>query len=536
MARSGSQESTDPLSPSGPRPHIRLKQRVAHTKSRNGCFACKNRRVKCNEERPICGACSLRGDECIFPRPQTRQHHIRGRDTVSHDATNSGTLPNLHAGPLCPLDFNAAPTRTSDPDDEFRSGLHMRDLNLLQHYILHTSRSLSLNPRKLVVWERVIPDLASENAFLMHLVLALAGLHILKSRKSDKHRLTDTHICKSSLNESIDPRSVATDTAELPALIEHHQKGLQGLQQILAATANRNAEVLFAGSMLVAAFAFASLGVETPDPLSRTSRHSPTRDSIFMGPSKVADRPQIHWLRLVRGVGSIVQHSWNNLKLGRLRPLLIFNNANDDWKLVEPEPVLGNSLPGNVLSESLSAFVFGAQRAISKLRECLESQQAMSSVHGDVPGSNPRVEANWNIPLDPICVAQDQTIAVVEDMYMRTIYVLRLQPVEPRSSDHDTQAEIEDAAVASWPHLIPEAFVSSLDPDNLPDMTVGLSFVILAHLYLLLALLDNLWYLGENFGMEIEKIHTLIAEFGSPELTELMAWPLSVVRLQRNIR
>ncbi|KAJ9230166.1 hypothetical protein C8Q69DRAFT_462722 [Paecilomyces variotii] len=460
MARSGSQESTDPLSPSGPRPHIRLKQRVAHTKSRNGCFACKNRRVKCNEERPICGACSLRGDECIFPRPQTRQHHIRGRDTVSHDATNSGTLPNLHASPLCPLDFNAAPTRTSDPDDECRSGLHMRDLNLLQHYILHTSRSLSLNPRKLVVWERVIPDLASENAFLMHLVLALAGLHILKSRKSDKHRFTDTHICTSSLNESIDPRSVATDTAELPALIEHHQKGLQGCRQ-------------------------------TSNTLAPTSR---------------------------------------------LRPLLIFNNANDDWKLVEPEPVLGNSLPGNVLSESLSAFVFGAQRAISKLRECLESQQAMGSVHGDVPGSNPRVEANWNVPLDPICVAQDQTIAVVEDMYMRTIYVLRLQPVEPRSSDHDTQAEIEDAAVASWPHLIPEAFVSSLDPDNLPDMTVGLSFVILAHLYLLLALLDNLWYLGENFGMEIEKIHTLIAEFGSPELTELMAWPLNVVRLQRNIR
>ena len=162
MARNGSQESTDPLSPSAPRPHIRLKQRVAHTKSRNGCFACKNRRVKvvgnlpralfffpldtnswrqCNEERPICGACSLRGDECIFPRPQTRRHHIRGRDTVSHDATNLGMLPNLHARPLCPLDFNAAPKRTSNPDDEFRTGLHMRDLNLLQH-TSYTPRNL----------------------------------------------------------------------------------------------------------------------------------------------------------------------------------------------------------------------------------------------------------------------------------------------------------------------------------------------------------------------------------------------------------
>jgi hypothetical protein len=28
------------------RPHARPKHRISHTKSRNGCFACKNRRVK----------------------------------------------------------------------------------------------------------------------------------------------------------------------------------------------------------------------------------------------------------------------------------------------------------------------------------------------------------------------------------------------------------------------------------------------------------------------------------------------------------
>lgn len=84
--------------------------------------------------------------------------------------------------------------------------------------------------------------------------------------------------------------------------------------------------------------------------------------------------------------------------------------------------------------------------------------------------------------------------------------------------------------------LFPETFLSSLHPSNIPDMSTGLSFAILAHLYLLFALLEDLWYFGENFGIEIKKIHTLLAKFGSPELSELMAWPMNVVSLRTDTR
>ncbi|KAJ6007517.1 hypothetical protein N7540_011493, partial [Penicillium herquei] len=507
--------------------------------------------LHCDEEQPVCGNCSVRGDECVFPRPrsprshsphvQTRRHHNPSLDTLSHHAAHQVTLPGANANHIHPLNFNVPPKRPSNPHGELTGCMNMQDLNLLKHYILHTSKSLSFNSRKTLAWERVIPDLATKNAFLMHLLLALAGLDMITSGSSGRSRGTNTQTYDSpSFIESINPRSLGSDEIELEALVEHHQKGLQGLQETLAAASDQNAEVLFAGSLLVVSFAFASLGIRTLDSSSQTSRHPPTPNSNFTSSSQISDIPQIHWLRLVRGVGSIVQQSWDTLKLSRLRPLLIYSNANDDWKLLGTEPTLENRLPVKGLSESLSEFALGARRAISRLRECLSSQQPTSSTHGDIPSSesasNFSPEANATPQPDSIYAAQDQTIDVVEQMYMRTIYVLMLPQIESPCADRAMQAEIEEAAVSSWPYLVPEAFISSLDLDNSPDISTGLSFVILAHLYILIALLDDLWYLGGRFRLEINKINTVVAGFGSPELSELIAWPVRVVSLQTKIQ
>jgi hypothetical protein len=396
----------------------------------------------------------------------------------------------------------------------------MHDLNLLQHYILHTSKKLSLNPDKALVWERVIPDIAGKNAFLMHLLIALAGLDILTTHQPNEQMYANS------------------DAAKLQTLVEHHQMGLQGLQEQLATVEDANAEVLFAGSMLIVGFAFGSLRVGNLDHLTNMSQSASTEEHTSPGTPHRFDRPHIQWLQLLRGATFIVRDSWATLKLSRLRPLLLFNNANEDWKLLGPDPLPTSVPPGCVRSrsQSISAFALGASRAILRLREYLNTLKSTDCEVGDdiiqspISGTSPG--SNGNPQLDELFAAQDQAIAIAEQMYLRIIYVLQLQRIESSSSDRDLHAEMEDAAIASWPGLVPQAFISSLDSESNLDIPIGFSFIILAHLYLLLTLPDHLWYLGKHFGMEIKTIHGLITELGDPRLSSLMAWPMNVLTLQ----
>jgi hypothetical protein len=394
----------------------------------------------------------------------------------------------------------------------------MHDLNLLQHYILHTSKKLSLNPDKALVWERVIPDIAGKNAFLMHLLIALAGLDILTTHHPNEQMYANS------------------DAAKLQTLVEHHQMGLQGLQRQLAAVEDTNAEVLFAGSMLIVGFAFGSLRVGNLDHLTNMSQFASTEGHTSPGSPHRFNRPSIQWLQLVRGATFIVRDSWATLKLSRLRPLLSFNNGNEDWKLFGLDPLPTSVPPGCVRSQSISAFALGASRAILRLKEFLNTLKSTGCEVGDniiqspISGTSPG--SNGNPQLDELFAAQYKAIAVAEQMYLRIIYVLQLQPIESSSSDRDLHAEMEDAAIASWPGLVPQAFISSLDSESNLDTPIGFSFIILAHLYLLLTLPDHLWYLGKPFGTEIKKIHGLITELGDSRLSSLMTWPMNVLTLQ----
>lgn len=143
---------------------------------------------------------------------------------------------------------------------------------------------------------------------------------------------------------------------ELRTLVEHHQKGLRSVQEGLASIDETNAEVLFAGSMLIVGFAFGSLRIGNLEFLSRAPQHPFSREYTTSDTSSLPNRPHIQWLRLVRGVSSIAQHSWKTLKLSRLRPLLLFSNANEDWMLLGLDPPRINVPPLAVRSESLSVF------------------------------------------------------------------------------------------------------------------------------------------------------------------------------------
>ncbi|CAG7916644.1 unnamed protein product [Penicillium olsonii] len=503
--------STDRISVLSPNAPVRPKNRISHTKSRNGCYTCKRRRVKCDEERPVCGACSIRGSQCTFPTPGSTKN--RPRRSAPHDINETihESTPEQydHSAPrgghesvISPLSFNLGPSGTSADENQSQSHLNMNDLNLLQHYILHTSKKTSLNPEKVLVWERIIPDMASTNEFLMHLLLALAGLDILnrESREFQNSRIQQNQFHTS-------------ESAKLKLVIEHHQLGLKGLQEELSS--GSDAEILVTGSMLIVAFAFASLPFGNMGP-PQTLSDNPYGDSHL---TTGTQRPNTHWLRLVRGVAFIAQEHWMTVKVSRCRALMHFKNSHEDWKLCRSE--LDEFVPDG-LGSKISKLASGARAAVSNLRSLLHSLELEAnsehpSPRGPVPTSLLR--------------EQEQAVAVFEEMHYLILYALRLQRVEPQpSSNLDVQKEIEEAAVTSWPHRVSQEFVSSLESCDNFATTGGVSFTILAHLYLTLAILEGTWYLGATFDAEIEKINTFISGLRDERLSAAMEWPISVIR------
>jgi Fungal specific transcription factor domain/Fungal Zn(2)-Cys(6) binuclear cluster domain len=63
---------------------------VKHRRTRNGCFTCRNRRVKCDEARPICDRCRKGNRQCEFPppiKPSKRKHRPSASQSTSRTTT-----------------------------------------------------------------------------------------------------------------------------------------------------------------------------------------------------------------------------------------------------------------------------------------------------------------------------------------------------------------------------------------------------------------------------------------------------------------
>lgn len=452
----------------------------------------------------MCNACAVRGEDCVYPSPRGAWDQRRRQRSVSRGPSPEASHNDRRSVPFRPLNFNVS---AAEKPQNVGSGLNMSDLNLLQHFIQHTSKSMTLHKIKTVVWERVIPDLAAANEFLMHLILALAGANILI-----------TGVSSTPWNPS------------LHLIMEHHQQGLAGLQKALCATSEPNEESLLAGSMLVVGFAFASLGIKDLDPSIETASQDPTTHSRSLIPL------QIQWFHLVRGVTSILGQFWSILRRCRLRSLLFFNNANDDWKLCESELRSGVvAVNQNIKSKRLRRFASGANRALSDLREicaALRDSEPLEEGSDDSPlNDTPRSERSGKTSAN----ACEQAIDVVEDLYMRILYILQMKPLDSQSptTDLEIQTDLEDAAISAWPHNLPEDFVSILDSSqhhgNVDALLLGVSLTILAHLYSTIAVLEGVWYLGKTCDAEIRKINCLVRELGDERLVRVMEWPVDVI-------
>ncbi|KAL3437481.1 hypothetical protein BDV09DRAFT_162163 [Aspergillus tetrazonus] len=482
----------------------RKRHRARHHKSRLGCFSCKSRRVKCDEVRPVCGSCSSREEACVFPDPSA----------ASLKPTSSSlqrrNLPRSRSGgsprPVSSyLEAWEEPTsrRVAVSAPQAHIDLRMDDLLSMQFFHLHTAQEMSLHAKRSMVWQRVIPRLAGKHHYLMHLLIALGGIHLI------------THRLRQSSGEDYD-----SGTVDLRSILNHYQRGLQDFRKEVAILSDANAEAVYAGSLLLVAFVYASLQVpELHQAFSTTESaslpYTPTLNKQTLQP---IDRLEVNWLHLIRGVSTVIKGHWPALKSSCLRPMVLHFHGDEYWK----EVPFDSSLPNlSHCSLQLQVFSRGAFQAVTDLRAFHSTIKLNdgSELHL-APISSPNTSEG---SVDGPSRAMD----VLQNIYSRVLSVFQCTANELGFPDDvEIQYNMEEAAVLSWPSLIPDAFIGLLEVDGAAGLAWGLSLTILAHFYVVNALVDR-WYLGA-FKEEILRIQRSISTLRVPDLDRLLIWPVKV--------
>lgn len=72
-------------------------EQVKHRRTRSGCFTCRQRRVKCDENHPICERCRKGNRECVYPDTQSSQKASRtGSKAGKPSSTDGASSPEDH--------------------------------------------------------------------------------------------------------------------------------------------------------------------------------------------------------------------------------------------------------------------------------------------------------------------------------------------------------------------------------------------------------------------------------------------------------
>ena len=161
-------QAYSPQESSSGSPSDRIPRKKRITRVRTGCQTCRNRRVKCGEERPECHNC-LRTNYVCPGYPQNHRQKDPGTQLV-RNALPSRTEGNLSWSPV----------------DRFF------DLRLLQHYIQFSAPTLSLQGIIGRAWAQDVPQLAfgGNQEHLIHSLLAVSAAHLGATNPTDMTALT----------------------------------------------------------------------------------------------------------------------------------------------------------------------------------------------------------------------------------------------------------------------------------------------------------------------------------------------------------
>ncbi|KAI0506334.1 hypothetical protein F5B22DRAFT_456441 [Xylaria bambusicola] len=266
--------------------------RRAHYKSRKGCRQCKQRHVKCDEQRPGCFQCSMTARSCSFVTVSSTNGDVP--EHISPLASSIDPPPKL--SPVAPS-YASSPASSQNPGVQevpqqifnlnHLALLHHVEHNLLQEdFVVGKENSHQLS--------RLIVTSALTAPYLMDAVLAFAALHlsVLALHPAKQHHYRHQAV-------QLQTRALALYNATRPEITEDNCTSL----------------------LLYSSFIGMHMLHDTA-----TSR---------------ADLPElldkfIQFAGLYRGVGIVTSHTWHILRRkSELRVILDLVEAAD---MVEPPP------------------------------------------------------------------------------------------------------------------------------------------------------------------------------------------------------
>ncbi|KAJ5910119.1 hypothetical protein N7504_004762 [Penicillium tannophilum] len=136
--------------------------RRCHTKSRRGCVQCKERHVKCDENRPTCSLCIRRGLECEYVAPRPRRRPM---------STSTSSPKNARS------DRSSSQSSVSHSDDFIRLP-RLQEMQLFYQACESTLPSIAKDDEDSRFWNGKIPQFAVCHDYVMDSLLAVSALHL----------------------------------------------------------------------------------------------------------------------------------------------------------------------------------------------------------------------------------------------------------------------------------------------------------------------------------------------------------------------
>ncbi|KAK3111919.1 hypothetical protein LTR53_012356 [Teratosphaeriaceae sp. CCFEE 6253] len=167
------------------------RRRRTHNKSRKGCDACKRRRVKCDEARPICGQCAEKNWSCELsdreaPAPQKKAKASRAPPEERYPSTPPTSVSDglssppgdsrdwLHNQVLSILERLNVPSRQSGDSVAYQ---RQDAVELVDHFIDWPHLWIGSDVSQGVVRKHGF-EMALDAEYLLHAILACSATHL----------------------------------------------------------------------------------------------------------------------------------------------------------------------------------------------------------------------------------------------------------------------------------------------------------------------------------------------------------------------
>ncbi|KAH8893854.1 hypothetical protein GQ53DRAFT_684459 [Thozetella sp. PMI_491] len=338
-----------------PKGGLPARTRRPHQKSRTGCLNCRDRRVKCGEQRPRCQSCVRRDESCQYPagskliRPT---NCVNSRAPASPDAADNPSEPESLTRTRASNDLGVVegerdqtghtlaipPTPSSTSGASHAHGqplpnFSIRDLALLHHWTVSTSSTIFNTPNIDILWQVTFPQVGFEHHFVVHAILALTALHLAyMNNKQDS-----PHVLEATM---------------------HHEKSLTGFHDVVEHFTRDKCEAVFSWSILNILYTFA-ISKQLAGPAERAQRYS-HKDRLL----------GVEWIPMVRGVDAVLAPHYDSLRNGRMKPVIDLGN----WAELNPTSAIADPMDEDlrrvrgVWKDSSHGEVY--EEALHILRKC----------------------------------------------------------------------------------------------------------------------------------------------------------------------